>query len=36
MTGTAISDLVPRDAPGAREIGFFVPERSPTPNSPQR
>jgi len=27
MTSTAISDLVARDAPGAREIGFFVPER---------
>jgi benzoate-CoA ligase family protein len=24
---TTIADSVPRDAPGAREIGFFVPER---------
>jgi acetyl-CoA synthetase len=28
MTSTvAIADPVPRDARGAREIGFFVPER---------
>ncbi len=27
MDDHAINDAVPRDAPGAREIGFSVPER---------